>query len=225
MAKKCPPGVLCVENFTIVIIIIISIGIVYFMHKHYLFQSLIMHQITGTPTRASTHAPEHAPAHTATHAKHAPAHAPATIQITDTRKGDITSDPYVPPLKPAQHGIVSVRTRGGSLHPYKQIGYLKYSMGSHRGRHHGKHHGRHRGGNSMMPLFGRPSDTSRSKWNYYTIHNGIKLQVNNKSRSCTGEQGCDEVFSGDTVYVDGMDHTYHVTVYETSSFRYSPNVL
>ena len=214
MGKKCPPGVLCIENFTIVIIIIISIGIVYFMHKHYLFQSLIMHNITENPTRSPTHAPTHAPAH-----------APATIQITDTREGDITSDPYVPPLKPAQHGIVSVRTRGGGLHPYKQIGYLKYSMGNHQGKHHGRHRGRHQGGNSMMSLFGRPSDTSRSKWNYYTIHNGIKLQVNNKSRSCTSEQGCDELFSGDTVYVDGMDHTYHVTVYETSSFRYTPNVL
>ena len=216
MAKKCPPGVLCIENFTIVIIIIISIGIVYFMHKHYLFQSLIMHQITEGPIRK----PTHAPTHTSTHSQHTP----ATIQITDTRNGDITSDPYVPPLKPAQHGIVSVRTRGGSLHPYKQIGYLKYSMGNHRERHNSRHNSRHHG-NSMMPLFGRPSDTSRSKWNYYTIHNGIKLQVNNKSRSCIGEQGCDELFSGDTVYVDGMDHTYQVTVYETSSFRYSPNIL
>ena len=220
MAKKCPPGVLCIENFTIVIVIIISVGIVYFMHKHYLFQSIIMNQIQGTPAHTpQAHTPQaHTPA--PTHHKHAQAHTPASIHITDTRRGDITSDPYVPPLKPAQHGVVSVRTRGGRLQPYKQIGYLKFSMGNHH-----RHRGRHRGRHSMIPLFGRPSDTSRSKWNYYTIHNGIKLQVNNQSRSCTSEQGCDELFTGDTVYVDGMDHTYQVTVYETSSFRYSPNVL
>ena len=214
MGKKCPPGVFCIENITIVIIIIISIGLVYFMHKHYLFQSLIMHKITESPTRR------------AANTIHAPTHTPPTINITDTRNGDITSDPYVPPLKQEQRGIVSVRTRG-HLHPYKQIGYLKYSMGNRKGRHRGGHRGGHRGhqGHSMMPLFGRSSDTSRNKWNYYTIRGGIKLQVNNKSRSCTSEQGCDELFSGDTVYVDGMDHTYQVTVYETSSFRYTPNIL
>ena len=227
MGKKCPPGVLCIENFTIVIIILISIGIVYFMHKHYLFQSLIMNQLQDIPLRSSTQTPSHHM--TQSHiSKHRKIHAPATINITDTREGDITSDPYVPPLKHAQHGIRSIRTRGGHLQDYKQIGYLKYSTGNHRGRHHKRHHGRHHGRhheNSMMPLFGRPSDTSRNKWNYYTIHNGIKLQVNNQSRSCTSEQGCDELFSSDVVYVDGMDHTYQVTVYETSSFRYSPSVL
>tara|TARA_Y100000748_G_C15425040_1_gene460972 strand:- start:9 stop:692 length:684 start_codon:yes stop_codon:yes gene_type:complete len=227
MAKKCPPGVLCIENFTILIIIIISVGIVYFMHKHYLFQSLLINQIqdrqfSSPQTNTTLRPPSYHTPHS-TISKHHREHSPATIHITDTRQGDITSDPYVPPLKPAQHSIHSLRTRGGHLQKYKQIGYLKYSTGHH-GKQHKRHHGRHHV-NSMIPLFGRPSDTARNKWNYYTIHNGIKLQVNNQSRSCTSEQGCDELFSGDVVYVDGMDHTYQVTVYETSTFRYSPNVL
>jgi len=219
MAKKCPPGVLCIENVTILFIILICIGIVYFMHKHYLYQSIVMHNINKQPLRSNvSHEPTYHTTHSHTSKRHT-VHSPATINITHTREGDITSDPYVPPMKQAQQGIRSIRTRGGHLQNYKQIGYLKYSMG-----HHGKQHKRHHF-KSMMPLFGRPSDNTRNKWNYYTIHNGIKLQVNNQSRSCTSEHGCDELFTGDTVYVDGLDHTYDVTVYETSTFRYSPNVL
>lgn len=218
MAKKCPPGVLCIENVTILFIVLISAGIVYFMHKHYLYQSIIMHNIHKQHLhKKEKHRPSYDTPHSHT-SKYHTVHSPATINITDTREGDITSDPYVPPLKPAQQGIYSIRTRGGSLQKYKQVGYLKHSFG--KGKHRKRHHF-----NSMMPLFGRPSDNARNKWNYYTIHNGIKLQVNNQSKSCTSEQGCDELFTGDTVYVDGMDNTYDVTIYETSTFRYSPNVL
>ena len=221
MAKKCPPGVLCIENFTIVTIIIISIGVVYFMHRHYLFQNLIMYKLQDKPAQIIKHVPTQTKIHT-----QQPPPPPTTININDTRNGDITSDPYVPPLKPAQQGIVSVRTRGGRLQRYKQVGYLKFSSGNKHGRRHGRHHGIHHGRHhSMIPLFGRPLDSSRNKWNYYTIHNGIKLQVNNNSRSCTNEYGCDELFTGDVVYVDGIDNLFQVTVYETSSFRYSPNIL
>ena len=127
------------------------------MHKHYLYQSIIMNQIQDNQ---HLHKKEkHRPLYHAPHShasKHHTVHSPAVINITDTRQGDITSDPYVPPLKPAQQGIYSIRTRGGSLQKYKQVGYLKHSFGKHHGKHRKRHHF-----NSMIPLFGRPSDTCK----------------------------------------------------------------
>ena len=75
----------------------------------------------------------------------------------------------------------------------------------------------------IYPLYGRPNDTSRDKWNYYTLNDtGIKLPISKNSRSCTGEYGCDELFDGDNVYVEGVDSVFVATIYENEANRYIP---
>jgi hypothetical protein len=78
---------------------------------------------------------------------------------------------------------------------------------------------------SILPLMGRPLFTNRDKWNYYTIsnqHNNVKLPVSKAGRSCTNEYGCDKLYDGDTVYVEGANEAYKVTVYENDVIRYLP---
>ena len=53
-------------------------------------------------------------------------------------------------------------------------------------------------------------------------NNMIKLPITFKNKSCTNEYGCDEIFSGDTVYVEGYGDTFKATVYENSTFHYLP---
>ena len=45
---------------------------------------------------------------------------------------------------------------------------------------------------------------------------GIKLPVTYKRRSCTSDQGCDNIYNGDTVYVEGYNDAFKATIYDTA---------
>jgi hypothetical protein len=80
------------------------------------------------------------------------------------------------------------------------------------------------GGDLILPLMGRK--LTRDKMQYYTISNtgnmNTKLPISKNGKSCTGEYGCDEVYDGDTVYVEGYADTFKATIYENSRFNYIP---
>jgi len=77
----------------------------------------------------------------------------------------------------------------------------------------------------ILPLLGKPLFSNRDKWNFYTMsdkNNMIKLPVTNKGRSCTNEYGCDNLYNGDTVYVEGYNDAFKATVYDNQVMRYIP---
>jgi len=80
--------------------------------------------------------------------------------------------------------------------------------------------------NMILPLFGRRVLNGRDKYQYYTMSNtgavNTRLPVTVRGRSCTGEYGCDEIYNGDTVYVQGYNNHFKATVYENSLFSYIP---
>ena len=53
-------------------------------------------------------------------------------------------------------------------------------------------------------------------------NNSIRLPINVKGRNGTDEYGVDELYSGDTVYVEGYDEVFKATIYKNSNFYYSP---
>ena len=116
------------------------------------------------------------------------------------------SHPYVPP----GHIPVNVSTNIGQRQTnYTQVGILTPSGGN----------------DKILALMGRQLHTSRQKWQYYTIsdnNNSVKLPVVKNGRSCTNEYGCDELMSGDSVYVEGYNDAFKVTIYENSQPRYIP---
>lgn len=206
MAKKCPPGVLCIENFTLFTLLFVCIGIVYFMRVHMLAQYDVIdriNNINGEQKQIIIKEPDK-----------------TKTTIIDKTKGNMLLDPNVPPLKKpvnyvdtrkydySDKGVpINIRTRGNRMNSYTQIGFLKGVVRTH----------------LIYPLYGRPNDTSRGKWNYYTLNDtGIKLPINKESRSCTGEYGCDELFDGDNVYVEGIDSVFVATIYENEANRYIP---
>lgn len=100
---------------------------------------------------------------------------------------------------------VNIESRGPSP-AYTQIGILT------------------RNGDLILPLMGRR--LMRDKMQYYTISNtgnmNTKLPISKNGKSCTGEYGCDEVYDGDTVFVEGYSDTFRATIYENSRFNYIP---
>ena len=75
----------------------------------------------------------------------------------------------------------------------------------------------------ILPLMGRSIDRG-NKLQYYTISNSgsnnTKLPIKKSGKYCTNERGCDELYSGDKVYVDGYEETFDVTIYENKPFEY-----
>ena len=49
-----------------------------------------------------------------------------------------------------------------------------------------------------------------------------KRPININGKSCTGEHGCDPIYNGDTVYVEGYKDAFKATIYENDTPRYIP---
>ena len=78
---------------------------------------------------------------------------------------------------------------------------------------------------NILPLMGKPLFIRRSLWNYYTIsnqHNNVKLPITVKGRSGLNDNGVNQLYSGDTVYIEGANEVYKVTIYENSTIKYIP---
>lgn len=210
MGKKCIPGVFCIENMTLFILIVILILIVYLWHANY-----------AKPSQYSEQAPPKVIVVNSPPQIHAPLGAIAT-------RMDPFNDPYAPPLKsdgiyyPSDFGDlrgmppavvpINLQTRGLST-GYQQVGILTRTNGS---------------SDMILPLMGRRNMTGRDKWQYYTISNtgnlNTKLPVSVNGKSCTTEYGCDDINNGDVVYVEGYNDTFRATIYENNLFRYLPIV-
>ncbi len=205
MPKKCPPGVICIENVTLFILVILGTVILYFFYSctdfmkrasdvssHSLSQSHTFNDIKLEAQPRIT--------------------LPALLNRTD-----VYSDPYAPPLKTNVflsnsgdvRGVpVNVHTQGRPSN-YTQVGLLTRNAGK----------------DTILPLFGRELLSNRDKWQYYTMNdknNAIKLPISINGKSCTGEYGCDSLYNGDNVYVEGYNDIFNVTVYENNAIQYIP---
>jgi hypothetical protein len=207
MAKKCPQGVICFENFTFVFLIIFIIMVIYFIYNS---QYNLIQNIKKTyNTQNTSNVNEKSSSLFGLFPR--PSYSFSNVQ------NDVLLNPYSPPLKDERYiqtndirgGIpININTRAVDTN-YRQVGLLK----------------RVNGPEMLLPLMGRPLFVSRDKWQYYTMsdqNNQIKLPVSFKSKSCTNEYGCDEVSNGDTVYVEGIDSTFQVTLYDNAIMRYIP---
>ena len=132
-------------------------------------------------------------------------------------QGDVLLNPYVPPMRDDRVTLdvrgpvvpINVSTQGTANAEYRQVGILTRISGP----------------ETILPLMGRPIFRNRDKWQFYTIsekNNFIKLPISVKGRSCTNEYGCDNVYTGDTVYVEGYNDAFKVTAYENTVMQYLP---
>ena len=83
----------------------------------------------------------------------------------------------------------------------------------------------HNNNKSVLPLLGRPLFTNRDKWQFYTMNekeNSIKLPITKNGKSCTNEYGCDNLYTGDYVLVEGLNEIYTVKMYDNAVMKYLP---
>lgn len=235
MAKRCPPGVLCFENMTLVIIAVVVVIAGIYLHS-----------------RVFGHGHGHPHGHP--HGHHGPILIASSDPLADSldfgiggpsNNQDVLLNPYVPPLRDnsvgatrpiydirggvstiqyGQHGgfggggggnggvPVNVPTRSVDT-TYRQVGILTRSGSGSNGQE------------TILPLIGRPLFTNRDKWQFYTLsdkNNAIKLPVTINGKSGTNEYGCNNVSTGDTIYVEGYNDAFRVSAYDSASLRYLP---
>jgi hypothetical protein len=215
MGKKCSPGVICIENATLLFIVILCAIAGYLAYSAQARTTSSLYSRNQNQNNAQQPTQVHI---------QPPSHYDMMMRPMDGR--DVLLDPHTPPMNlgythsamppmhpavPSGRMAVNVATSGSMRSNYTQVGILTPPGGG--------------GGGNILALMGRQLHTSRQKWQYYTIsdsNNSVKLPVSRGGRSCTGEHGCDEISGGDTVYVEGYNQAFNVTMYDNDGMSYIP---
>ena len=203
---KCPPGVICIENMTLLFIIIIVLlaGMVIFYINNNSKTKIVKKNINIVPTNGESNGIF-----------------PRASYSFSNVENDVLLNPYEGPTRDnrlfpnlnifSSRIPVNIPTQSFDT-SYRQIGILTRL-----------------GGNKEMilPLMGRPLITNRDKWNFYSMsdkNNMLKLPIKFKGRNCTSDLGCNDLYTGDVVKVEGYNDDFKVTTYENDMPKYIPYI-
>lgn len=214
--KRCPPGIICIESitslfFAVIVFVIVGWFIYVSYNKNQNVQ--VQQQSLGQQDQGFGFEPNY----------------PYNNLYNGVRNNmmdsipinGVLTNPYDAPYKderyfvPSRQAIpINVSTNIGAVDTsYRQIGIITPLNGNTT--------------NNILPLMGRPLYTSRQKWQYYTIsnqHNNVKLPISVKGKSALNDYGVDELYNGDTAYVEGYNDAFKVTVYDNSTIKYLPAI-
>jgi hypothetical protein len=225
----CIPGFICLENFTfiIVLVLVFMVGYLYYatMYKTtYNLSSSNSHigEITGhrTPPVTVAISTRNSPEYDGPPLRNDGAYFPR--DSGDIRGGIPIAVPALggsPNIFIGQGGEprgipINIQTRGRDM-AYSQIGILTRNKDM-------------TGTEMILPLMGRKLTIGVDKWQYYTVSNSgvvnTRLPIRFRGKSCTSDQGCDYLNTGDIVYVEGYDDIFRATIYENTQFQYIPYI-
>ena len=205
--KKCPAGVICVENITLFLLFMIMFILVGFIYMNTSKNDNI-NNITIKETKNDN----------GWFNNLIPSWPYTNLPNGLNLPNDVLLNPYSPPFKDERYFTagssvpINVSTNIGSVNTsYRQIGIITPLNGT--------------STNNILPLMGRPLYTNRNKWQYYSIsnqHNNVKLPISFKGKGALNDYGVDQIYDGDTVFVEGYNDAFKVTIYENDTIKYLP---
>jgi len=200
MAKQCPTGVICVET-SVIMTMVVVLGVAWYaMYGKYRGVGVVAVRDTSVHTTPTTHHIHHPPvfgmSSNAIQAYHAHSMSVAPPLVSPPMGMNVLREQ--PPI------AINIATSHASPN-YQQVGILTRGGGK----------------EMILPLMGRQIHSSRDSWNFYTANDtGVRLPLSVGGKSGMAEYGCDNVFNGDSVYVEGYNDVFMVTRYETNTMRY-----
>jgi hypothetical protein len=220
--KKCPPGVICIENVSMFFILIVLFIVGYLIYVSFKPVNVNNNHKIVIQERQEERNYNSGPSGgfgTGFFGLFArPSYAYSNLP------GDVLMNPYVPPLRDERYLVpeiaiappgrvpINISTNPGAVDTaYRQMGILTPLNGS--------------SADKILPLMGRPLFTNRDKWQYYTMsdqNNSVKLPIRFKGRNASNEYGVDKIYNGDVVYVEGYQKAFKVTEYENDTIKYLP---
>jgi hypothetical protein len=235
--KKCPPGVICIENISFFYIFTSILIIGFLLWWSFSTSSFAKNNQSYKIYNTSQ-----------------PNFPYNNVEILSQDTSDVLLDPYEPPLRDERYinndsliiggnGSIQVNTIPITLSKnkgygngyghipinipgnpntivdaeFRQVGILKPPGEINVNK-----------GASILPLLGRPIDNRRDVWQYYTIsnqHNNVKLPIIYRGKNAMNEYGVDKIFGKDeNVLIEGIGEKYKATLYENDTIRYLPFV-
>lgn len=204
---SCPPGVLCMSNsllITLLAIALTGIVVLYYLKNE---TSRTFHQTQLSSTQELALQPE------------LPRRPPTVVNVVNQGGDDrYTMAPqplrswYAPPEFPPRGGIASIPINiptQGLPESFQSMGMIHVD---------GK----------MLPLFGRRTVGSSDRYNYYTrtdTYNPIPIPLKYQKRDCMDDVGCNELYSGEDVKLEGTGQNGKVTLYKIDGPKYIPGLL
>lgn len=228
MPSKCPPGVICMDNYIgivlCIILIILSFG----------FIMMVFQARTAEPVRLQRRAPRElrprAPdilvrasgeVSTEIDLQHplppGPPYPPSFVPpiVVDDRF-QRAPQPFRnwlnPPEFPPRGGIAAIPINiptQGLPEQFGTIGVVEVD-------------------GDIWPLYGRRTGGSSDRWNYYTrnnTYNPVPLPITYQRRDCMDDVGCQELFTGENVRVNVLGRDAKVTIYRADGPRYFPGLF
>ena len=209
--KKCPPGVICIENITIFFIIFLIVIFFYLLYNNQSNQKI---EINNTNSTEKDNYRENT-GYNWFGMPNLPYNNLASDVLLNPYAAPLRNERYlIPQLNLAPPGMVpiNVSTNIGAIDTsYRQVGILTPLKGTSK--------------DNVLPLMGRPVFSNRDMWQYYCIsnqHNNVKLPIKVKGKNASNEYGINKVFGGDIVYVEGANEAYKTTIYENDVIKYLP---
>lgn len=202
--RKCPKGMICFQNLATISILIILFIVGFFIYSN------MKNNNSNIKNNNQNNNPNNENF--------------KQINIINPSPLDPMDSPYSPPFRndgyftsiPINVPVVPINqpTNISAVNiSYRQLGILTPTNQTSK--------------DNILPLMGRPLFTSRQKFQYYTVsnqHNNVKLPISVNGKSGLDEYGVDELFDGDTIYVEGYDDVFKVTKYDNGTMRYLPLV-
>jgi hypothetical protein len=213
--KKCPPGVICVENVTLLLLFIILLVLGSFIYMN-----------SSNGKGVTINDTNHITVENDRETSNGWFNRFLPSWPYNNLPKDVLLDPYAAPyrderyfvpelayMRPIRNAVpINISTNIGAVDTtYRQMGIMTPLNGTSK--------------DNILPLMGRPLFTNRDKWQYYTIsnqHNNVKLPISFKGKSALNDYGVDQIFDGDTIYVEGYNEPFRVTVYENDTIKYLP---
>ena len=202
---KCPPGVFCIENMTLVfimIIILILATAIFYLNRDSSPKIVKNTVIQNRESNSEGIFPR------------------ASYSFSNV-ENDVLLNPYQGPMRDnrlfpnlnifSSRMPINIPTQSFDT-SYRQIGILTRQGGDKE---------------MILPLMGRPLITNRDKWNFYTMsdkNSMIKLPIKYQGRNCTADLGCNDLYTGDIVSVEGYGGNFKVTTYENDMPKYIPYI-
>ena len=208
--KKCPHGVICIENLTIFFLIFAIILVFYVIYSSLFKQKIEINNNTQSTEKIVVR--ENSGFNSWFGMPNFP---------YNNLANDVLLDPYAAPLREERYLIpqlnqgrvpINISTNVGAIDTnYRQLGILTPLNGTSK--------------DNVLPLMGRPVFSNRDMWQYYCIsnqHNNVKLPIKVKGKNASNEYGVNKIFGGDIVYVEGANEAYKTTIYENDVIKYLP---
>jgi hypothetical protein len=195
MAKKCAPGVFCIENMTLfVLMVTIFIAVIIF----YQMQNKEIKIINKMPKQDLVMSGSQ--------------HVENPNIFNNPHRAPLRDNQYFPHMGGDVRGGIPINIKTRSTgQDYTQMGILTKNGSPENlilplmGR---------------RTMTGRDKWNYYTISNSGSVN--TRLPVSVKGKSCTSEYGCDDIMNGEQVYVEGYDSTFKVTKYENNEFQYIP---